>query len=192
MRGYEEMVREFHVKQGQWIYEVDGEPPVEVKLLRLRLVAEELGELTDAIELGPDNLELVADGAGDLGYVLAGTSVSFGLKLDEDFGETLEPGTNSGHFGRFACAMHQGSREDLGRTVRSLFRGLLSFAEAWGIPYYPVFCEIHRSNMTKQGKGLPVGAKGGLKGPGYQPPRLKPLLGINPGHPGSPERSEDA
>ena len=32
----------------------------------------------------------------------------------------------------------------------------------------------------------------GLKGPDYSPPNLGPILGMNPGHPGSPERSEDA
>lgn len=194
MRGYEEMVREFHVKQGHWIYEVDGAPPVEIKLLRLRLIAEELGELTNAVELG-GGLELIADGAGDLGYVLAGTSVSFGLGLDEALKQKSrrrEPGTSVGDFGRLACAIHQGTRTEIKSALLDLFEGLLEVAESWGITsYYGIFCEIHRSNLTKQGKNLPVGSKGGLKGPDYSPPNLGPILGMNPGHLGSPERSKD-
>ena len=50
MRGYEEMVREFHAKYNHWDYRVQGEPPCAVKLLRLRLIAEELGELAEVCD----------------------------------------------------------------------------------------------------------------------------------------------
>jgi predicted HAD superfamily Cof-like phosphohydrolase len=53
-------------------------------------------------------------------------------------------------------------------------------AVAYGIPMDGVFAEVHRSNMTKLGSdGKPViGAEGKrLKGPGYVPPNIRPLLG---------------
>ena len=52
-------------------------------------------------------------------------------------------------------------------------------AVAYGIPMDGVFREVHRSNMTKLGPdGKPVVGEYGkrLKGPHYDPPRLRPLL----------------
>lgn len=51
-----------------------------VAVSRLRLVLEELAELTRALE--QENPIEVADGLGDLGYVLYGTAVAYGLPLD--------------------------------------------------------------------------------------------------------------
>jgi predicted HAD superfamily Cof-like phosphohydrolase len=43
-----------------------------------------------------------------------------------------------------------------------------------GVDLEPVFAEVHRSNMSKNG-GRDVGGKV-LKGPGFQPPRLPEVL----------------
>jgi predicted HAD superfamily Cof-like phosphohydrolase len=53
-------------------------------------------------------------------------------------------------------------------------------AVVYGIPMDDIFSEVHRSNMTKLGTdGRPVIGEHGkrLKGPDYQPPKLRPLLG---------------
>lgn len=52
----------------------------DVRLLRARLMLEELGEVLQAMAIG-DHVELV-DGMCDLVYVTVGTAVSFGLPLE--------------------------------------------------------------------------------------------------------------
>jgi len=48
-------------------------------------------------------------------------------------------------------------------------------AVAYGVPFDAVFAEVHRSNMTKDNDP----AKGKLvKGPGYSPPRIAEVLGL--------------
>jgi predicted HAD superfamily Cof-like phosphohydrolase len=54
-------------------------------------------------------------------------------------------------------------------------------AIAHGIFLPGVTAEIHRSNMSKLGEdGKPIYREDGkvLKGPGYEPPRLEPILGL--------------
>jgi predicted HAD superfamily Cof-like phosphohydrolase len=48
-------------------------------------------------------------------------------------------------------------------------------ALAWGIALEPIFAEVHRSNMTKDGGLLREDGKI-LKGPDFSPPNLEPLL----------------
>lgn len=48
-------------------------------------------------------------------------------------------------------------------------------AVTFGIDLEPVFNEIHRSNMTKEGAQAREDGKI-LKGPNYTPPNLKPIL----------------
>lgn len=54
-------------------------------------------------------------------------------------------------------------------------------AIAHGVILPSVTAEIHRSNMSKLGAdGKPIYREDGkiLKGPGYEPPKLEPLLGL--------------
>lgn len=50
-------------------------------------------------------------------------------------------------------------------------------AVEWGIPLDAVTAEVHRSNMTKTGGGERADGKI-LKGPGYEPPRIRDVLGL--------------
>lgn len=55
------------------------------KILRIRLMSEELAELIAAMQL--NNLELTADSIADLLYVTYGTAVAYGFPMDEIFKE---------------------------------------------------------------------------------------------------------
>jgi predicted HAD superfamily Cof-like phosphohydrolase len=53
---------------------------------------------------------------------------------------------------------------------------------AFGIDLDACLAEVHRSNMTKLGEdGKPIRRKDGkiVKGPNYERPNLKPILGVN-------------
>ncbi|MCR1981396.1 hypothetical protein NSA53_03970 [Cellulosimicrobium cellulans] len=52
----------------------------ELAALRLRLLAEEAGELEDAIETG--DLVAIADALADITYVVFGTAVTYGIDLE--------------------------------------------------------------------------------------------------------------
>lgn len=117
---HEQMVREFMEKNHQaYEKEPTAEIPDHVKVLRLRLIAEEFGELAAAIHTR--DLELIADALADLEYVVVGTAV------------------------------------------------------AYGIPHEKVFCEVHRSNMTKP--ALDQHNKGGkVVKDGYSPANIRDIL----------------
>jgi hypothetical protein len=56
---------------------------------------------------------------------------------------------------------------------------IIGAAVAWGIPFDEIFKEVHRSNMTKMGDdGKAVHSNIGkvVKGPNYEPPRIKEIL----------------
>lgn len=83
---YEDMLREFHLKYGHYIhYNRDADIPPEVKLLRLKLMHEELGEVLAAILT--DNYVEIADGLADLIYVTVGTAISYGIPINKVFAE---------------------------------------------------------------------------------------------------------
>lgn len=185
MKGFEEMVLEFHEKYGHWVYAKWGEPPVEVRLLRLRLIVEELGELAEAVQVGPGNVVEIADAAADLGYVLAGTSVSLGLGLDDHRLEVKSypaclPAVVQA-CGKLACSLHQGDRVQLALDLSEMMQAVIWVSQEYYFPYYTVFAEVHRSNMTKEVKNLKTGEKYGDKtgkGSSYEPPRLKEILNV--------------
>lgn len=78
----QEMVREFTkvfgCKSLEWPTQYPG---VETVKLRWKLMHEEWCELQDAMD--NDDLILVADGLGDLLYVVYGTAEAYGINLDE-------------------------------------------------------------------------------------------------------------
>lgn len=80
-------VEEFNAKNGYYAPQTPHHPSPRIKLLRLRLMMEELGELSQAMH--EDNMLEVADGLVDLLYVTIGTAVEYGLGpiLDQLFNE---------------------------------------------------------------------------------------------------------
>jgi hypothetical protein len=77
-------VTEFHVKNNQLIgTDPIVDVPYEIALLRIRLILEELGELSIAVH--KNDIYLISDGLADLKYVVIGTAVSYGLHLPDDF-----------------------------------------------------------------------------------------------------------
>lgn len=84
---YLKMVEEFHKTFGHPVGENIQFPSKTITELRLRLLAEELDELKEAIEKG--DFVGVADALGDLQYILSGTVLVFGLqnKFNEVFQE---------------------------------------------------------------------------------------------------------
>lgn len=119
MKDSQEKVREFHRKFQVYISQQPVVPPAKVRELRKELIEEELVEFERASDAG--DMIGVADGLGDLLYVVLGA----------------------------ACA--------------------------WGLNIEPIFDEIHRSNMTKEGGHLSPSGKI-IKPDGYSPPNLAPLI----------------
>jgi hypothetical protein len=196
MIGYEEMVLEFHEKFQHWIFTEHGSPSAAVRLLRLRLIAEELGELAEALNEKPLNVVLIADAAADLGYVLAGTSVTCGLGLDDIWTEPKVEERQTvvnlwarrrgifhavSELGNLACAIHQDEPQRLMEATIGLFRSAYAVSCVFDFPYHQIFSEVHKSNMSKELVSTPLDAGlkyGGKisKGPGYHPPEIKPIL----------------
>lgn len=79
------MVREFMVKNFQHLSPGVSNVPDDVKVLRLRLMMEELGELAQAMH--ENNIVQIADGGMDLLYVVIGTMLSYGIPVEECFAE---------------------------------------------------------------------------------------------------------
>lgn len=86
MMNIEQMLHDFHVKYGH--YRSDWptiEIPINVKILRLKLIQEEISEMNTAMNEG--NLEEFADGIADSVYVLVGACISYGIPFDRVFKE---------------------------------------------------------------------------------------------------------
>lgn len=80
-RPIQDLVRQFHETfQVPFRTKPTANVPEAEAALRLRLLAEELSELRDAID--QHDLTGIADGLGDLAYVLYGSALTFGLPLD--------------------------------------------------------------------------------------------------------------
>ena len=86
MIDYQDLVMKFMTKHKQYQTLVPAlGPPNRVKVLRLRLMMEELGELSVAIH--EENLVHIADALADLLYVVFGTAAAYGIPMDEIFQE---------------------------------------------------------------------------------------------------------
>lgn len=72
-------VAEFHAKFGCYTQPTPEHPPLDVRVLRERLMLEELGETTHAMHT--NDLIGVADGLADLIYVALGCALAYGIDL---------------------------------------------------------------------------------------------------------------
>src|SRR3990167_2865992 len=81
MNKWQKDVREFHLKYGALVQEKPGIPDEKTKILRHKLIVEEVcDELLPAIK--NDDIEEVTDAIADSIYVLLGTAVSYGIDLE--------------------------------------------------------------------------------------------------------------
>lgn len=72
---------------------------------------------------------------------------------------------------------HTKNLVEIADALGDLLYVVFGAALAYGIPIGEVFEEIHRSNMTKSMLKDEKSVKGKtIKGPGYEPPRLQPIL----------------
>lgn len=80
-----ERVCEFHIAFGVPVIPIPMIVPEERRVLRRRLMREELEELLAAMILG--SLVDIADGLADLLYVVYGTAAEYGIPIDKVFAE---------------------------------------------------------------------------------------------------------
>lgn len=187
-QDYEGMLREFQAKYEHYYRTEPGKIPLVVTVLRLRLIIEELAELTQAIE-NRDRV-LIADGLADLAYVVIGSSVAYGTPV------TLTKEAITGpisvdillrhvtkEMGTLACAIHEENIDIVGLSLSRLFTMIVLLSEQFQIPFDPVFREVHASNMTKtppaekKAAGAKYASKTG-KGKDFRPPELASILGM--------------
>lgn len=84
MIDYTNMLRAFHEAFGHYMQNRPGPHiPPETVFLRKRLVAEECGELFEA--MNAHDIVEIADALADLLYVTFGTAVAYGIPIDEVF-----------------------------------------------------------------------------------------------------------
>ncbi len=184
-----DMVKEFHVKMGQPNPGYMVKQPTQVALLRARLISEEFGEICEAIERG--DMESLADGLGDLHYVVYGTAVAYGLELVSNDVVPLErltiPPVHKLHRELLKMAQavsgivirlhnleaNPSELQILPISLAVLVDATNRLAKLFQIPLGDIFREIHRSNMTKT--PLNEHNKGG-KGEGFSPADIRPIL----------------
>jgi phosphoribosyl-ATP pyrophosphohydrolase len=88
----------------------------------------------------------------------------------------------------FRAAVEASDLVEIADAVADLIWVTLEAAVTFGIPIEPVFAEVRRSNLTKvRTDQVAVNAAGKIvKGPGFSPPDLLPILeahGYSPEHP---------
>lgn len=194
-RSIFESVRQFTQQNEQlWMTTPTLIADPNVKLLRMRLIMEELGELASAIHEG--NLILTADGFCDLLYVVAGTGVSMGIPIVDPFVTPDSPEDAKLHNSRMSYlilgqlisaadklfqSISQDNLLDINIYLQSFAEIIGYAASKFGIDFKECFYEVHRSNMTKTLGGAKDGKKYGadkstVKGKTYSPPDLVSIL----------------
>lgn len=142
-------VREFMRKAGQDTPEYITEPSTAVRLLRVRLIAEELAELA------------------------AASGISMRIHMWPDGPSGVECIDN------YEIARPHGSYEadtQAADAIGDLLVVVYGAAVAWGIDIDPVFAEIMRSNMTKFIDGSRRADGKWIKGPSYTPAKVREVL----------------
>lgn len=136
------MVQEFMAFAGQELPIRAMLPVHDVRVLRLKLIAEELAELGTA-----SNIEVVINVDG------------------------MPYRSKTGKIGD-----HDPLIEDAADAIADLLYVVYGAAIAWGIRIDPIFGEVHRSNMTKFIDGTFREDGKYVKGPAYEPARIKEVL----------------
>ena len=75
----------------------------------------------------------------------------------------------------FLTAAQTENMEQMADSLCDLLVVVYGTAVTLGIDLEPLFAEVHRSNMTKDGGGKDIGGKV-IKGPNYEPPQLDFLI----------------
>lgn len=107
---YVNMLKEFHQKFGHHIQTIPTATtvPVNVFVLRRKLMEEELKETIDAME--QQDIVQIADGLADLLYVVFGTAMTYGIPIDAVFAEV--------HRSNMTKSMLKDSKSIKGKTIK--------------------------------------------------------------------------
>lgn len=154
------LVREFHEKFGHPVAGAPDESTEEMRLLRVKVIAEELAELCQALRV-------------DLTLIVECHALDEVEKLGGDY-VSVQVYPNTPDYGEPDLVEVADALGDLDYVVQG---SNLVF----GIPAEEVVAEIHRSNMSKLGAdGKPICREDGkiLKGPNYSPPDLASIIGF--------------
>lgn len=175
-----ELVTEFHKIFG---HSIGTEPTVDVpeSALRIKMINSEFIELFDAAFLG-DKVEM-ADGLGDIAYLVEGSALVWGLGPVElvKYGSEVGVGNLSLYLHHtFLLLIEAVNTQDVEyvRVLLSVIKSVCySMADKLGYDLDEVIAAIHKSNLTKLGEdGKPIyileGDEAGkvAKGPNYVTP----------------------
>lgn len=150
MRDKLAAVREFMIKAGQDTPAYITEPSLAVRKLRVKLVAEELTELAAASGINM-RVHMWPDG----------------------------PGSPVDTVDNYELPRPHGSYEadvSAADAIADLLVVVYGAAVAWGIDIDPVFEEVMRSNMTKFIDGHKRADGKYMKGPSYEPAKVREVL----------------
>lgn len=185
--AHHDLVADFARTFGHPILDTPAAPDRKLRKLRVALLREEYRELIAAVH-AHDHVE-IADALADIAYIAHGTLHAYGLPFDPLAASTTNrPGLASAYYTytqaeRAAQQTIGGALDDIQRHIGKLLNLVIvetkAIAGSLGIPYDPVFREVHDSNMSKLGADgkpvvLPSGKTG--KGPNTRKPNLAPLL----------------
>jgi predicted HAD superfamily Cof-like phosphohydrolase len=178
-------VAEFHRAFGHPVGATPNLPDQATRDLRISLIKEELKEFCEGFA-NDDRVEM-ADALADLLYVLAGTSVAYGV-APTDTVESYTPGNNlTAPYDEmlreaFEVYAHQETLNDLpgiAWAINHMITDIFAIAHAMKLPIGAVFAEVHRSNMSKLNPdGTVLRRADGkiLKGANYFRPDIKAVL----------------
>lgn len=161
-----ELVREFHIAFGHPVEQVPTLSTLDTRLLRVKLIAEELAELAQALQI---SIDVEVKPAIPKDMVEAPKDVSNHMRK----WVKVEP-TNHDQLMRYNLDLVE-TADALGDLDYVVQGGFLAF----GLPASQITQEIHRSNMTKLGAdGKPILAPDGkvVKGPNFQEPRIADVI----------------
>lgn len=196
MRNMETMLLEFHSAFGALTNLKPTVPDKKHRVLRHRLVIEELQETYAA--LGDEDFPEFVDGLIDSLYVLVGTNVSYGLEtVEPKYGipshaptfpsptqMTLLDGMIDGMW-RVADTVLDYDKNPapelpvVAMCMNKLISDCLCILYLCGVDAMDVFLEVHLANMRKlDGNGLPIRDKGGkvIKPEGWVAPDIQRVL----------------
>jgi predicted HAD superfamily Cof-like phosphohydrolase len=165
-----EMLAEFHR-----VF-VPAEP--DPRLIRATLIAEEYGELQEALASG--NRLAIAQEAADLVYVAYGTALVWEIDLDKERTQCQVLTTPLERAHRYVqFALQDGLIALLKSGLGHLVEAAYVTARRYGIDLDRAVAEVHRANMSKLGPdGQPVLRADGkvLKGSDYRKPNMNVAL----------------